>query len=90
LETLEEKELAYKNAEEEVSALSRRVMLMEDEVKKADNNLADTVMKLALASKEADSILKKVKYFENKTMRNEVEELDKTLRETNKMASGRL
>merc|ERR1711860_116828 len=54
-----------------------------------DTNLADTVMKLALTSKEADGILKKVKYFESKTMRNEVEleELDKTLRETNKMAS---
>merc|ERR1712203_235345 len=45
--------------------------------------------KLALASKEADAILKKVKFFENKTMRNEVEieEADKTLRETTKMAS---
>merc|ERR1739836_105379 len=51
--------------------------------------LADTVTKLALASKDADNILKKVKYFENKTMRNEVEleELDKVLRETTKMAS---
>merc|ERR1711992_148042 len=38
---------------------------------------------------EADGIMKKVKYFENKTMRNEVEleELDKILRETTKMAS---
>merc|ERR1712108_55944 len=37
---------------------------------------------------EADGILKKVKHFENKTMRNEVEleEGDKNLRETNKMA----
>merc|ERR1712109_444998 len=41
-----------------------------------------------MASKEADGILKKVKYFENKTMRNEVEieEADKNLRETTKMA----
>merc|ERR1712055_916959 len=83
------KEKSLKNAEEEVSALSRRVMLMEEEAKKADCNLADTVMKLALSSKEADGILKKVKYFENKTMRNEVEleEGDKNLRETTKMAS---
>jgi chromosome segregation ATPase len=64
-------------------------MLMEEEAKKADTLLADTVTKLAYASKEADGILKKVKYFENKTMRNEVEieEADKTLRETTKMAS---
>merc|ERR1712156_504987 len=89
LESLEEKLKSFKTAEEEVSALSRRIMLMEEEAKKADITLADTVTKLALASKEADGILKKVKHFESKTMRNEVEieELDKTLRETTKMAS---
>merc|ERR1712203_1324614 len=89
LESLEEKEKAYKTAEEEVSALSRRIMLMEEEAKKSDTPLASTVTQLALASKEADGILKKVKYFEGKTMRNEVEieEADKTLRETQKMAS---
>ena len=89
LVSLEEKELTFKTTEEEVCALARRVLLMEDENKKADTGLADTVTKLALASKEADVILKKVKYYENKTMRNEVEleEMDKTLRETNKMAS---
>merc|ERR1712043_145645 len=61
----------------------------EEEAKKADGNLAETVTKLALASKEADAILKQVKYFENKTMNNEVEieEADKNLRETTKMAS---
>merc|ERR1712228_513558 len=89
LESLEEKLKSFKTAEEEVSALSRRIMLMEEEAKKADNTLADTVTKLALASKEADGILKRVKYFESKTMRNEVEieELDKTVRETIKMGS---
>merc|ERR1712244_201243 len=88
LAALEEKEKAFKNAEE-VSALSRRIMLMEEEAKKADSSLAETVTKLAMASKDADGILKKVKYFENKTMRNEVEieEADKNLRETTKMAS---
>merc|ERR1712048_603905 len=84
LAALEEKEKAFKNAEEEVSALSRRIMLMEEEAKKADSSLAETVTKLAIASKDADGILKKVKHFENKTMRNEVE---KNLRETTKMAS---
>ena len=61
---------------------------METEVIKADINLADTVTKLALSSKEADSILKKVKHFESKTMRNEVEieEQDKSVKETKKMA----
>ena len=41
--TLEEREKSFKNAEEEVSALSRRIMLMEEEAKKADTNLAETV-----------------------------------------------
>ena len=68
LTALEEKEKMYKTAEEDVSALSRRIMLMEEEAKKADTALAETVTKLAMASKEADGILKKVKYFENKSM----------------------
>ena len=87
--SLEEKEKSLKTTEEDVNALSRRQALLEEESKKADTTLSDTVLKLAYASKEADGILKKVKYFESKTMRNEVEieELDKTLRETKKMAS---
>merc|ERR1711993_55685 len=86
--SFEEKEKEFKNAEEDVGALSRRVMLMEEEAKKADTALAETVTKLALMSKNADTILKKVKYFENKTMNNEMEleEGDKNLRESTKMA----
>ena len=33
---------------------------MEEEVKKSDENLASTITKLAISSKEADSVLKKV------------------------------
>jgi len=89
LATFEEKEKEFKNAEEDVGALTRRVMLMEEEATKADQALATTVTKLAIQSKDADAILKKVKYFENKTMNNEMEleEGDKNLRETTKMAS---
>jgi chromosome segregation ATPase len=56
-------------------------MLMEEE--------AITITKLAVSSKEADEVLKKVKVVENKCMNNEVtvEELDKNLRQTTKMAS---
>merc|ERR1719515_483467 len=62
---------------------------MEEEVKKSDENLASTITKLAVTSKEADNILKKVKVFESKCMNNEVtiEEYDKNLRQTTKMAS---
>merc|ERR1712073_278401 len=89
LTALEEAEKNYKNAEDDVSALTRRIMLMEEEAKKADSTLAETVTKLAMASKEADGILKKVKYFENKTMNGEmgIEQADKNLRETTKMTS---
>ena len=62
---------------------------MEEEAKKAETTLASTVTKLATSSKEADEVLKKVKVVENKCMNNEVtlEELDKGLRHTSKMAS---
>merc|ERR1719309_947769 len=56
---LEEKEKSFKEVEADVAALSRRIMLKE-ESKKSEQSLADTVTKLALSSKEADGILKKV------------------------------
>jgi len=47
------------------------------------------VTKLAITSKEADTVLKAVKVVESKNMNNEVviEDLDKNLRQTTKMAS---
>merc|ERR1739837_57468 len=62
---------------------------MEEEAKKSEQTLADTVTRLANKSKEADSVLKKAKVFESKCMNNEVtiEEYDKNLRQTTKMAS---
>ena len=88
-ESLEEKEKMYKEVEADVSALTRRIMLMEEEAKKSEQTLADTVTRLANKSKEADSVLKKAKVFESKCMNNEVtiEEYDKNLRATTKMAS---
>merc|ERR1711884_166684 len=88
-ESLEEQEKMYKEEEADVSALTRRIMLMEEEAKKSEENLADTVTRLANKSKEADSVLKKAKVFEGKCMNNEVtiEEYDKNLRQTTKMAS---
>ena len=38
-------------------------MLMEEEVKKSDENLAATITKLAVTSKDADTVLKKVGIF---------------------------
>ena len=51
--------------------------------------MANTVTKLAVSSKSADDVMRKVKVVENKCSNNEVtlEELDKNLRQTTKMAS---
>merc|ERR1711990_1013642 len=88
-ETYEEKDKLHKEVEGDIAALSRRIMLMEEEAKKSETTLANTVTKLAITSKSADEVLKKVKIVESKCMNNEVtlEDLDKNLRATTKMAS---
>jgi len=88
-ESLEEAEKQFKEVESDVSALTRRIMLMEEEDKKAAEQLCQTVTKLAMTSKAADNVLKTIKVVENTCLNNEVtiEELDKNLRATVKMAS---
>ena len=88
-ESFEEKDKTHVEVDADISALTRRIMLMEEESKKAETTLANTVTKLAVSSKEADEVLKKVKVVEAKCMNNEVtlEELDNALRHTSKMAS---
>merc|ERR1712029_993914 len=87
-ESLEEADKQFKEVEGDVAALTRRIMLMEEEDKKSADNLCATVTKLALTSKQADVTLKAVKVVESTCMNNEVtlEELDKNLRATIKMA----
>merc|ERR1711950_96169 len=87
-ESLEEADKQYKEVEADVAALTRRIMLMEEEDKKAADTLCNTVTMLAITSKNADQILKAVKVVENTCLNNEVtiEELDKNLRSTIKMA----
>merc|ERR1712012_903337 len=88
-ESLEEAEKQFKEVESDVSALTRRIMLMEEEDKKAAEQLCQTITKLALTSKAADNVMKTIKVVENTCLNNEVtvEELDKNLRSTIKMAS---
>merc|ERR1712179_191292 len=88
-ESLEEADKQFKEVESDVSALTRRIMLMEEEDKKAAEQLCATVSKLALTSKAADNVMKTIKVVENVCLDNEVtiEELDKNLRQTTKMAS---
>lgn len=71
--SLEEKEKEMKEKEEDLSTLSRRVILMEDEVKKSEDKLAKTTLDLGLESKRADAVLKKVNVLNSKSMSNEVE-----------------
>merc|ERR1712227_574378 len=80
---------SLEEAESDVSALTRRIMLMEEEDKKSAEQLCQTITKLALTSKAADNVMKTIKVVEHTCLNNEVtiEELDKNLRATVKMAS---
>merc|ERR1711947_45712 len=71
-ESLEEADKQFKEVEADVAALTRRIMLMEEEDKKSADNLCNTVTKLAVTSKNADQILKGVKLVENTCLNNEV------------------
>merc|ERR1712106_728173 len=86
---LEEADKHFKEVEADIAALTRRIMLMEEEDKKSAENLCSTITKLAVTSKQADTTLKAVKVVESACMNNEVtlEELDKNLRATIKMAT---
>merc|ERR1712061_288333 len=81
-ESLEEAEKQFKEVESDVSALTRRIMLMEEEDKKSAEQLCQTITKLALTSKAADNVMKTIKVVENTCLNNEVtiEELDKLSR----------
>ena len=82
---LEEKEKQLGSAEEDVGSAARRIVLLEHEAKDADSRMGETVKNLAYKSKEADVILKKVRYFESKNMGSEmtIEEQEKELKEAN-------
>jgi len=79
----EEKNKEWKDAEEDVNNLARRMLLLEDEVKRRDTELANTVMELCHISRDADVIARKVKVLQSKSMTDEVllEELVKDVKE---------
>merc|ERR1712244_206122 len=78
-------EIGYDETNDKLTKASES---LEEEDKKAADTLCNTVTKLAITSKNADQILKAVKVVENTCLNNEVtiEELDKNLRSTIKMA----
>merc|ERR1712051_129205 len=69
--------------------LTKATESLEEEDKKSAEQLCQTITKLALTSKAADNVMKTIKVVENTCLNNEVtiEELDKNLRATVKMAS---
>jgi len=86
---MDEAEAEFKDKEEDVNAQSRRVLLLEEESRISVEKLANTILKLALMSKDADNIVKSCRHWESKTMNNEVEieELDNNMREAKRIGS---
>merc|ERR1712156_1319447 len=76
-ESLEEADKQYKEVEADVAALTRRIMLMEEEDKKAADTLCNTVTKLAITSKNADQILKSIEE-ELETVGENMKQLEKS------------
>ena len=69
---LEEAEKEFKDKDDDVSNMSRRIMLIEEEGRINEEKMANTVLKLAVMSKEADTIVKGCRYWESQVMNNEV------------------
>ena len=69
---LEEAEKDFKDKDDDVSNMSRRIMLIEEEGRINEEKMANTVLKLALMSKEADTIVKGCRCWESQVMNNEV------------------
>merc|ERR1719244_1952870 len=73
---LEEKEKAYNNTEGEVGGLSRRALLLEEDVERSEERLAKAVSELGKQSHRADMAVKKRIQLENDNGHKE-EENDK-------------
>jgi len=84
---MEEAEKEFKDKDDDVSAQSRRVLLLEDECKISVEKLASTVLKLAIMSKDADVSVKNCRHWESRTMNNEaeIEDLDNNVREARRI-----
>ncbi len=73
---LEVKEKLYSNAEGDVGSLSRRVLLIEEEVERSEERLAKAITNLAKQSIRADIAVKMRQQLENMNTANE-EQCDK-------------
>ena len=84
---MDEAEKEFKDKDDDVNASTRRIVLMEEELRIQTEKLAITIFKLANMSKDADKIIKGMREWENKTMNNEVEieTMDKQTREAKRI-----
>merc|ERR1712088_1306662 len=80
--SLEEANVQYKDKEDELSALSRRIMLLETESNGADVKLAKTTMELALDSKRLGVVQEELKKAEERADSNQkkVDTIDEELK----------
>merc|ERR550519_897501 len=80
---LEEKEKVAANAEADVGASSRRILLMEDDADKSENRLATAISELLRASIRADEQIKLRTQLEQGISTNEedIDELEKQLKD---------
>merc|ERR1719153_1999824 len=80
---LEEREKIAASAEADVGALSRRILLMEDEAEKSENRLATAISELLRASIRADEQIKLRTHLEQGISTNEedIDELEKQLKD---------
>jgi len=83
----EEKTKTLLDAEDDVNNLSRRLLLLEEECKRRDFELASTTMDLCKTSKTADATARKCKVLQSKNLTDEVllEGLDAEVREATYM-----
>jgi chromosome segregation ATPase len=86
---MDEAEKEFKDKDDDVNASARRGVLMEGEATVSVEKLATTVMKLALMSKEADTIIKGARHWESANMNNEmeIETLEVNLKEAKRIAA---
>merc|ERR550519_2277420 len=79
---LEEKEKAYGNAESDVGSLSRRTLLLEEEVERSEERLAKAVSELAKQSQRADGAVRKRQTLENDKLEVQLKDDKYTLAES--------
>jgi len=68
---LEQKEKAYNSAESDVGGLTRRALLIEEEVERSEERLAKAVTELCIQFHRADAAIKKRQQLENQNSHNE-------------------